>query len=119
MNAVNLNDVEIFLKTAKKEIKKGNRKFVINRFVKYDGKEISAKVALLELGITNQRQIWSYILDLTVDDCFRISRDYDIKRDNNDYMYEFIKCINGIKTYIKLTINERGTLCLSFHKSDR
>ncbi len=116
---INLNYVELFLKTAKREIKKGNRYFVLNRTVKYDNKVISAKKALLELGLSKVEDIWMYVLDLESRDCIGIGRDYDYKRDYNDDMYEFIKYISGIKTYIKLTINNRGTVCLSFHKSDR
>ncbi len=119
LNDIDLKAVDLFLKTAKKEIKKGNRYFVINRVVYYDDKKISAKNALGELGILNIEEVWNYILKLNAKDCFRISRDYDLKRDYNDDMYEFIIIVNRIKTYIKLTINNKGTVCLSFHKSNR
>lgn len=108
--------VELFLRTAFKEIKKGNC-YLVNRNVFYDGKSVSSFEALSDLSIKSKKDIWNYVLELLPSDCIGISRDYDFKRDYNDDMYEFLKEINGIKTYIKLTINNRGTICLSFHKS--
>ena len=43
--------------------------------------------------------------------------DHDRWRDYNSEMYKFIKKINGKDVYIKLTINRKGLLCLSFHES--
>lgn len=116
---VDLKAVDLFLKTVTREIKKGNCYFVINRKVHYNNRVISAREALAELGILRTSQIWEYVLNLNVKDCFRISKDYDFKRDYNDDMYEFVTYINGIKTYIKLTLNSKNVVCLSFHKSDR
>ena len=69
----------------------------------------------MDIGINNSKEIWLHIKTLEVDDCFRISKDRDLKRDNNTEMFEFKKIINKKNVYIKLTINERGLLCLSFH----
>ena len=52
-----LRSVELFLNTVKREVKKGNRKFIYN----------SAKQALLDLGIVKEKQIWDYIVKL--EDC--------------------------------------------------
>ena len=107
--------VSIFLKIAVKEINNGNTLFVGYRTVISNGKRINAKQALLDIGINNQKEIWSHIKTLEVKDCFRISRDRDSKRDFNCEIFEFKKVINRKIVYIKLTINNRGLLCLSFH----
>lgn len=107
--------VSTFLKMAINEINKNNVYFVGYRTVESKGRKINAKQALLDIGIHNQKEIWSYIKTLEVDDCFRISKDRDFKRDFNSEMFEFKKIINKKNVYIKLTINNRGLLCLSFH----
>lgn len=107
--------VSIFLKIAKKEIENGNVYFVGYRTVESNGKIINAKQALLDIGISNKKEIWSYVKNLETSDCFRISRDRDYKRDFNSEMFEFKEIINKKVVYIKLTINSRGLLCLSFH----
>jgi len=100
---------------ARKEIENNNVYFVGYRTVKSNGKEINAKQALLDIGISNKKEIWKYIKSLEVQDCFRISKDRDFKRDFNSEIFEFKKIINKKDVYIKLTINDRGLLCLSFH----
>lgn len=116
LNAIDIDCVEAFLRTAKREIAKGNRKFIGYRFVTYDNKTVSAKQALLDLGITREKQIWDYILKLEAKDCVKIEKDRDFTRDNNDDFYFFEIFVHSIRTYIKLTINDKGVLCLSFHK---
>ena len=111
--------VESFLKTVKREIKKGNRSFVGHRNVCSNGKVISAKQALLDIGIVKIKEIWDVILNLEVSDCFRISMDYDKTRDMNSEIFEFIKVYNKLNVYIKLLINDRGVVCLSFHISNK
>lgn len=118
LSNIDLEAVDLFLKTAFREIKKGNC-YLVNRKVSYDNKVVTSFEALTDLGILNRKYIWDYILKLTSNDCIGISRDHDYKRDYNDDMYEFVMNVNGIETYIKLTINNRGTVCLSFHKSNR
>ncbi len=115
LSVLDKNTVSIFLKMARKEIEKNNVYFVGYRTVESNGKIKNAKQALLDIGINNLKEIWLHIKTLEVDDCFRISKDRDLKRDNNTEMFEFKKIINKKNVYIKLTINERGLLCLSFH----
>lgn len=115
LSTLDKNVVSTFLKMATNEINKNNVCFVGYRSVESKGKKINAKQALLDIGIHNQKEIWAYIKTIDVDDCFRISKDRDLKRDFNSEMFEFKKIINKKKVYIKLTINNRGLLCLSFH----
>ena len=116
---LDIESITSFLITAKKEINKGNRIFVDYRTINSCGKQISVKQALLDIGIVKAKDIWKYILELKVEECFRISFDYDKTRDMNCEMFEFIKEINKNKVYIKLTMNDRGVICLSFHLSNR
>lgn len=115
LSSLDLSAVTSFLKIAHKEIDKNNVYFVSYRNVKYDGKIVNAKQALLDIGIVKASEIWSYIRKLKPSDCFRISRDRDNSRDFNSEIYEFKKIINRKIVYIKLAINNRGLLCLSFH----
>ncbi len=111
--------VIFFLNLVKREVFKGNLVLIPRNNIQYDGKTVNYKQALIDLGIVNKRQVAMYISNLGVDDCFNISHDYNLKKDYNDDMYEFITYVNNIKTYVKLTINNYGVLCISFHKSDR
>ena len=115
LSVLDRETISTFLKMAKKEIDNNNVYFVGYRKVESNGKNISAKQALLDIGINNQKEIWSHIRTLEVSDCFRVSKDRDLKRDFNTEMFEFKKIINRKTVYIKLTINNRGLLCLSFH----
>ncbi len=110
--------VDFFLRTVKREINKGNWYLVPRNNIKYEGKIVNYKQALLDLGIVNKKQIVYYLTSLKTTDCFNISRDHDKRRDYNDDIYEFKVMIKGIETYIKLTLNDRGAVCISFHKSD-
>ena len=92
--------VDFFLRAVKREINKGNWYLVPRNNIKYEGK------------------IVYYLTSLKTTDCFNISRDHDKRRDYNDDIYEFKVMIKGIETYIKLTLNDRGAVCISFHKSD-
>lgn len=118
---ISLKDKETakdFLNTCRREIAKGNCIFIGYRTINIKGKNIPAKQALLDIGIMNKKQLWQHILELTEDECIDISFERDKNRDTNSEMFEFIKKINNFNVYIKLTINERGVVCLSFHESN-
>ena len=117
LSTLDKNAVEIFLKLCKTEIKKGNCKFINYRKVKINGKVKNALQELFDIGIMKIEDIWNYVLDLDSSECFKISFDYDKRRDNNSEIYEFIKIINKKKVYIKLTYRNK-VICLSFHESN-
>lgn len=108
-----------FLEIVRREIDKGNRVFIDFRYIDSNGKRVSAKQGLIDIGITKSKLIWDYIKALTPQECFRVSRDYDVKRDMNSEMFEFMKRINNKDVYIKLTLNDKGVVCLSFHISNK
>ena len=72
---------------------------------------------MIDIGIMKEKDIWKHILALDVNNCVKIERDRDYSRDMNSEVYVFLKRINGKMVYIKLTINERGIICISFHES--
>ena len=109
--------VNAFLITSKKLIHENRKEFAWYRRLEINGKEISARQALYEIGILNEKQLWNYVLELTPSELLDIEMDHDRRRDYNSEMYKFIKKINGKDVYIKLTINRKGLLCLSFHES--
>lgn len=117
LGTLNLDAVNSFLNTCRKEIKKGNHYFVGYRKININGKKISAKQALIDIGIMKEKDIWKHIQSLEVNDCVKIDRDYDRSRDMNSEIYVFKKIINTKMVYIKLTINNRGIVCISFHES--
>lgn len=111
--------VEIFLKTARREIDKGNC-FFLNRKILINGNMISSYDALIMINILSLKEMWQHIYNLKIDDCIKVDWDYKPsvgERDFSSEIYVFIKNINKHKVYIKLTINERGILCISFHES--
>ena len=115
LSNLDLSAVNTFLKMANKEIDNNNVYFVGYRSVEYNNKIVNARQALLDIGIVKEKEIWDHVKELKPDNCFRISKDRDSKRDYNTEIYEFKKIINRKLVYIKLTINNRGLLCLSFH----
>ena len=117
LSTLDLDTVNSFLKTCKNEIKKRNCYFVGYRKININGKIISAKQALIDIGIMKEKDIWNHILTLEKSDCVKIDRDRDYFRDMNSEVYVFKKIISGKIVYIKLTMNDRGVICISFHES--
>ncbi len=117
LNTLNIDTVSTFLKICKKEIKKKNCYFVGYRTININGKKVSAKQALIDIGIMKLQDIWKHIINLDAKDCIKIDRDRDISRDMNSEVYVFKKIINSKFVYIKLTMNDRGIICISFHES--
>lgn len=65
----------------------------------------------------NINEIWNHILELKERDCVKIDHDRDYSFDMNSEIYVFKKIINERIVYIKLTMNDKGIICLSFHES--
>lgn len=90
---------------------------LVNRKIQLSNRTVTTSQALLDLGITISG-VWNIVQNLKVEECFRVSNEYDVRRDSNSEVFEFRKIINGKKVYIKLLIDERrGLVCLSFHRS--
>lgn len=117
LSTLDIDAVNSFLKTCKREIEKRNCYFAGYRTIDINGKKISAKQALIDIGIMKAQDIWKYILNLEVKDCIKVDRDRDYSRDMNSEVYIFQKTINSKIVYIKLTMNDRGIICISFHES--
>ena len=109
--------VNSFLITAKKLIHEDKKQFVWYRELNINGKILTAKQALYDIGIFHEKELWNYILELNPTELIKIDMDRDSHRDYNSEMFIFIKKINHNDVYIKLTINRKGLLCLSFHES--
>lgn len=56
-------------------------------------------------------------MKLDIKDCVKVDRDRDYRRDMNSEVYIFKKIINNKMVYIKLTMNDKGIVCISFHES--
>jgi len=97
-----VKEINNFLKAVKKEIREG-RFFLIPRKKNLESAG--------ELGVFPDEEI----LTLSY-------KDYDRgplpDKIFDGYVWEFIKKIDNNNTYIKLKVDERGCICLSFHKSD-
>ena len=115
LSSLDLAAVNSFLITARKEIDKNNAYFVYYRNVKSGNKVVNARQASLDIGIIKISEILNHIKELQPSDYFRISRDREFSRNFNAEIYEFKKNINRKNVYIKLTINDKGLLCISFH----
>ncbi len=109
--------VNSFLITAKKLIHENKKQFVWYRELKINGKILTVKQALYDIGIFHEKELWNYILELNPTELIKIEMDRDSHKDYNSEMFVFIKKINDKDIYIKLTINRKGLLCLSFHES--
>ena len=109
--------VNSFLITAKKLIHENKKQFVWYRELKINGKILTVKQALYDIGIFHEKELCNYILELNPTELIKIEMDRDSHKDYNSEMFVFIKKINDKDIYIKLTINRKGLLCLSFHES--
>ncbi|VEF47276.1 Uncharacterised protein [Bacillus freudenreichii] len=105
-----------FLTETKKLISIGKTDFIPRTYDHPSGKSIKWKEALMDIGLTSTNQIWDEIIKLTPSDyidgpCIDADRPKDGKT-----IWIFKKHIAGVLTYIKLKIDHRGCVCLSFHK---
>lgn len=118
MIETDIDIVKNFLKTVRNCIRKRKMILVNRNHIDIGGKIVNTKQALADLEMSIP-DMWKVVNNLTVEDFIRVSFDYDIKRDNNSEMVEFVKEIKNNKVYIKLTVDEiRGLVCLSFHRSN-
>lgn len=117
LSTLDIDAINSFLKICKREIEKKNCYFAGYRTININGKKISAKQALIDIGIMKVEDIWKHILNLGVNDCIKVDHDRDYSRDMNSEVYIFRKNINSKIVYIKLTMNDRGIICISFHES--
>lgn len=117
LSTLDKNAVETFLKLCKKEVERKNVLFIKNRKINLNGRILTARQALAEIGIFKEKEIWRHVMDLNVQDCISVSFDNDVSRDYNTEMYVFLKMINGKNVYIKLTYRNK-VVCLSFHESN-
>lgn len=108
--------IKTFLLICKKEIPKGHCLF-INRKLKIGNKIMSSRQALLDIGITKEKQLWDIVLELKEDECVKIDFDYNPRMDMNSEIFVFKKVINKKMVYIKLTMRRNGIICISFHES--
>ena len=115
LNKLDVESARIFLKMAVKEIKHKNYSLVKSKVV--DGIRYRTSDLLLYLDITNENDVWNYILELTENDCVDVTMDHDKSRDTNTEVFEFKKEINGKLAYIKLTMRNKF-ICLSFHEDN-
>lgn len=64
LSTLDLDAVNSFFKTCKNEIDKRNCYFVGYRKISINGKVISAKQALIDIGIMKEKDIWNHIKNL-------------------------------------------------------
>jgi hypothetical protein len=101
-----IDDAESFLKEAKRLILKNYRRFIPRE-------EYDYLHALLDLGFTTKDRAWRALLQIQPSD---MSQPPELDHDGSGhYVWFFKREYNGIMAYIKLKIDERGCVCLSFH----
>lgn len=116
MNNIDYKIVKSFLKIVRTEIEKRNFILVPRKDIDIGSRIVNYKEALLDLGV-DIKDVPKYICNLNENECIKIELDYDKKRDMNSEWFIFLTIINGINTYIKISINNEGIVCLSFHRS--
>jgi len=105
-----------FLREAKQLISKGKRDFIKRTYDHPSGKKVRWIEALFEIGLTGVDQIWDETLKLTPYD-YREGPIVDKDRPaDGKILWIFKKEVNDNLTYIKLKIDHRGCVCLSFHE---
>lgn len=105
-----------FLREAKQLISKGKRDFIKRTYNHPSGKTVKWIEALFEIGLTRVDQVWDETLKLTPNDYEEgpvIDNDRPL---DGKILWVFKKEVNGVLTYIKMKIDHRGCVCLSFHE---
>lgn len=110
------NSEKTFLREAKQLISRGKKDFIKRTYDHPSGRKVRWIEALFEIGLTGVDQCWDEALKLTPNDyvdgpCVDNDRPQDGK-----VIWIFKKEVNGVLTYIKMKIDHRGCVCLSFHK---
>lgn len=101
-----LADVRLFLLFAKQAVSEKKRIFLKRNID-----------CLGELGLTSIEDAWREVLTLTPSHYFR-GPCPDVTRSEGTMVWEFKKNVNGTLIYIKLKFDERGCVCMSFHKDN-
>lgn len=110
------NQKRAFLQQAKQLIANGQKDFIKRTYVHPSGKRVKWMEALLDIGLTSPNQVWDEILTLTPNDYFS-GPSVDVDRPNEgSVLWIFKKEVNGKIVYIKMKIDQRGTVCISFHE---
>lgn len=100
----------------KKLVSQGRRQFVKRQgYIAPDGVKINYLQALLELDISDIEEAWNYVLSLTPSH-YHSGPAKDRDRPEGADIWVFKRKINEIDTYIKLKIDDRGCVCISFHR---
>lgn len=111
--AIHKSQISLFLLETKELIASNKKHFVKRTYSLSSGEKISSIDAVLDIGLT-LKQAWHEVLNLSPDNYFTgPKRD----RDGSDGdVWVFKKIINGKLVYIKLKIDARGSVCMSFHE---
>ncbi|MDE3840242.1 hypothetical protein C0966_12930 [Bacillus methanolicus] len=109
-------EARLFLIEIKSLISQGRRDFITRWYNLPNGKRIRYTEALLSIGLTSIQQAWDEILKLKPRDYFKGPNPDRDRPNDGSQVWEFKKEVNGIQTYIKLKIDHRGCVCMSFHE---
>jgi hypothetical protein len=105
-----------FLREAKQLISRGKKDFIKRTYDHPNGHKVRWIEALLDIGLTNPTQAWDEVLKLVPNDCVDGPCIDSDRPEDGKVIWIFKKDINGVLTYIKMKIDHRGCVCLSFHK---
>ncbi|WP_407270771.1 hypothetical protein [Radiobacillus sp. PE A8.2] len=111
-----MQNVRAFLYEAKKLVSVGRKVFIKRKGYELpDGTQINYLQALLDLDIGNIDEAWGYVLSLSPNH-YHAGPIPDRDRPDSNDMWVFKRKINDIDAYIKLKIDNRGCVCISFHE---
>jgi hypothetical protein len=106
-----------FLVEAKKLISDGKKDFIKRTYTHPTGRIVRWKEALLDIGLTNPTQAWDEILRLSPGHYLDGPCEDTDRPNGKKDIWIFKKEVNGVQVYIKLKIDTRGCVCLSFHEA--
>lgn len=104
------------LREAKQLISIGKREFINRTYKHPSGRNVNWLEAILDIGLTEIEQVWQEVLQLTPNHYVEGPVDDFNRPSEGKIIWIFKKKINGVMTYIKLKIDNRGCVCLSFHE---
>lgn len=105
-----------FLREAKRLISEGQIDFIKRTYDHPLGHKVKWKEAFLEIGLRSPQQAWREILRLSPNHYIEGPVIDNDRLQDGKVLWIFKKEVNGVLTYIKLKIDNRGCVCLSFHK---
>lgn len=103
-----------FLNIVKCKVSSKDCEFVTREYTNSKGQKVSWRQALSDLEIIGMEQVWYEVMNLSTNNY--VGGPENDHNGSPEKIWIFKKEVNKMPAYIKLKIDRRGCVCLSFHE---